>query len=126
MSITVEVTQDEDFPMVEFGIEFGQFRARVVLDEPYLCSKEQWLKFAHAVPEKEVAMLNFYQGNGQGSMMCDGKTLRCTAQPSGMGGDVTVEVIMPLNAETWEALMLVIEHPLMNECWKRLAADKKQ
>lgn len=116
MSIIVNVSEHEDFPVVvEIGIEFGQFQSRMVLYEPHLCSKADWLKLAQAVLEKEVEMLSF--SDRSRSIICDGKVLRCTALPS--SDDMMLEIILPLDAQTYQALMEVIEHPLMNACWTK-------
>jgi hypothetical protein len=105
--------------MVDFVITFGPFKSVVNLSEPTLCSKQAWLDLAQAVREKKPFGLAFYQGNGEGSMVCDGEVLVCTAQPSGAGGDVMVKTYLPLNDQTHQALMEVIEHPLMHAAWAR-------
>lgn len=106
----MEITTTIEEQTVIFKLQSGSLQARVVIYEPYLNSKESWLQLVAAVRTQTHCHLNFYQGNGDGSIICDGNQLIFFAQPSGAGGDVCVETMIPANEQAAEALMVVVDN----------------
>jgi hypothetical protein len=82
----------------EFTFKYGDLKSVVRIDEPYICKLDEWYKMYNAIKDGEKCHLSFYQGNGEGTMSCDGLFVTFTAQPSGAGGDISVDVSIPLES----------------------------
>lgn len=105
---------------VEFHFSSGLLTTKVRLDEPYLFTEEQWMEMVNAARNKTKLYFNCYGGNGEGSMQCDGENMIFVAQPSGAGGDVLVQVKVPINEQCIQALMKVVESPEMQRVWNHM------
>lgn len=80
--------------------------------EPTLVPLEDWT----ALAEGKKIGLDLYQGNGEGSISCDGETLWFMAQPSGAGGDVAAEFWLP-HAQVGSQLMDALNEMGANKAW---------
>jgi hypothetical protein len=118
MDTEVYIT-DDDLVVVEFHFRSGALKSKVSLWEPTIATEEQWKNLLMAVQNKTRCQLDFYQGNGDGFIRCNGESLIFFAQPSGAGGDFGVEVQIPLNEQCVEILTTVIENPLMQKEWNQ-------
>ena len=92
MIVTIKTIKEDEISYLEFNfvLEFGiKFSFKV--DEPYLCTFEEWEKLANG-----NGTVSLYQGNGEGSIESKNDEMIFVAAPSGSGGDVTSTFTIPL------------------------------
>ena len=73
--------------MLEFEYIMPECKMRYVVTEPRAYSFDQWNEFCLG----DRVLLNFYQGNGEGSMTHEGDRIVFTSSTSGAGGDTIAE-----------------------------------
>lgn len=66
----------------------GEVRFGFLVHEPTIQSYENWCDFL----DGKILALNFYQGNGEGSIKKAYECMQFIANPSGGGGDVTSDI----------------------------------
>jgi len=102
MDITSYVTkykyEDED-EVFEFHLDFKfeYVKTSVFISEPYIIKLEYWNKMISSIENNQKFNIYLYQGNGDGSISCDGENVIFKALPSGAGGDMMVSISIPIN-----------------------------
>lgn len=117
MEIAYEVIVDgeEDDQYFMFSFKFGteDFTTLVVIEEPYIVSRDVWIKFIQTIKDRGTMTLNFYQGNGYGILSTKDGKVNFGAMPSGCGGDLSVnfEVASKYSDVIVQHLSAMIDHP---------------
>ena len=104
---TVSVEPDEEMYYIKFTFGTGGILFTYTVTEPDIVEMDEWRKLAKG----ESASLNFYQGNGDGSIYSNNGAVKFVSSPSGSGGDTIAEFIVAhaIIAEPLRAALTHIE-----------------
>jgi hypothetical protein len=112
-SVTCNGEQDDQYFMFSFEFSTGDFITVVVIEEPYLVSRTKWVEFIQTIKDRGTMRLNFYQGNGYGTLSTSNGKVKFGAMPSGYGGDMSVnfELSAKYSDTMVQYLSEMIAHP---------------
>ena len=111
-----------------FNFKFDECTANVDITEPYIYTKERWEKLISAIENDTDDKLDFYQGNGEGSISCHRGFVCFTACPSGAGGDTRVSFKLPLfkyKEKLVEILNRLINDPAATIYWEKISNTRQ-
>ena len=98
-------------------------KSRMFISEPYLFSRERWMKFRDSIINDKDDCLNFCQSNGEVSLKykcsnndSDG-TIQYTVGKYGAGGDGYIEMSFQQNENFVDIINILIEN---DDIWKEI------
>jgi hypothetical protein len=94
-----------------FEVQSGEIFCAFDSEEPYLCSLVRWRELAQG-----KGKLSLYCGNGEGSITALNGHYLFHASPSGAGGDVYLEVKVPVSIMS-KALDAALDDAIASGFW---------
>lgn len=111
----IQVGEEDDYSfMFSFNFSTDDFSTTVVIEEPYLVSRNRWVEFIKTIRDRGNMTLHFYQGNGYGILSTSNGKIKFGAMPSEAGGDLSInfELVLKHTDLMADYLNEMIDHPI--------------